>query len=254
MGQFDSETDAALAQLGWEKLSETPGAEFQELVGDLLSLVGTTNPFGLTGKISSLLLKIRRLVGASYADNLIYVISAVRNDLNWLYKKCETLRSRIEALPSDPRFAAAISAVALRAMHTSVESRLKRLARIVVNGVKEDDLEPELLDDMLRAASELTERDIEILTKVSKTQRSITIYNTSTNDGTINLPRELWRALELEKFISLDTQMPIRSSLARLQSLGFGADIQTMESMWIPRFVVTPEGEKFLQRLRDVAE
>ena len=77
---------------------------------------------------------------------------------------------------------------------------------------------------------------------------------TSTSDGTINLPRELWQTLERERFISPDNQMPIRSSLTRLQSLGFGAEIQTMESVWIPRFVVLPEGEKFLQRLRDVAE
>jgi hypothetical protein len=76
----------------------------------------------------------------------------------------------------------------------------------------------------------------------------------ATSDGTINWPRELWQTLERERFISPDNQMPIRSLLTRLQSLGFGAEIQTMESVWIPRFVILPEGEKFLQRLRDVAE
>jgi hypothetical protein len=178
----------------------------------------------------------------------------VRNDLNVVYERHESLRARIEILPSDPGFVNAISALALRAMHTSVQNRLKRLARIVVNGVKEDDLEPEILDDLLRAASELTERDIEVLAKVADVQRGITIYRMSTNDGTINLPREIWKKLEGERFISPDTQMPIRSSLTRLQSLGFGAEIQTMESSWIPRFVVLPDGERFLQRLRDVAE
>jgi hypothetical protein len=153
MGQFDSETDAALAQLGWEKLSETPGGEFVEITGDLLSLVGSSNPLALTGKISNLLRKVRRLAGASYGSNLIYVISAVRNDLNVVYERHESLRARIETLPSDPGFVNAISALALRAMHTSVQNRLRRLARIVVNGVKEDDLEPEILDDLLRAAS-----------------------------------------------------------------------------------------------------
>jgi len=48
-------------------------------------------------------------------------------------------------------------------MHTSVKDRLKRLARIVVNGVKEGDLEPESLDDMMRAATELSEPDISLL-------------------------------------------------------------------------------------------
>jgi hypothetical protein len=75
--------------------------------------------------------------------------------------------------------------------------------------VKENDLEPEVLDDFLRAASELTERDIEVLAKVAEVQRTITTYKMSTNDGT---------------------------------------------TLWIPRFVILPEGEKFLQRLRDVAD
>ena len=74
MGLFDSETDAALAQLGWERLSEPPGGEFAEITGDLLALVGTTNPVGLAGKVSNLFLKIRRLAGASYASNLVYAI------------------------------------------------------------------------------------------------------------------------------------------------------------------------------------
>jgi hypothetical protein len=139
----------------------------------------------------------RTLTAQATGAILIYAISAVRNDLNVVYERHESLRARIETLPSDPGFVNAISALALRAMRTSVQNRLKRLARIVVNGVKEDDLEPEILDDLLRAASELTERDIEVLAKVADVPRGITIYRMSTNDGTINLPREIWKKLVL---------------------------------------------------------
>lgn len=34
MGQFDSETNAALTQLNWEEISKTPGGEFAEIIGD----------------------------------------------------------------------------------------------------------------------------------------------------------------------------------------------------------------------------
>ena len=58
-------------------------------------------------------------------------------------------------------------------MHTSVKDRLKRLARIVVNGVKEDDLEPESLMTLMRAAAELKDADIVLLGKICDWQESL---------------------------------------------------------------------------------
>ena len=200
MGQFDRETDAALNELNWEAISETPGGEFAEVIGDLVALTATSGPLGIVGMIPGLLLKIRRLAGASYASNLVYAITAVRNDLETLYERHEDLRARIESLGTDGRFAEAISGLALRAMHTSVKDRLKRLARIVVNGVKEDELDPEGLDDMLRAATQLTNGDISVLKSVAEAQSKATIFSLSTGDGTINLPREVWQSLELRRF------------------------------------------------------
>jgi hypothetical protein len=254
MGQFDSQTDAALAQIHWEKLAETPGLEFTEIVGDLVALLGTTGLLGVTGKLTNLLSKVRRLAGTSYTSNLIYLVTALRNDMKTLYERYEGLRGRIDSLGSDSRFVEAISALALRAMHTSVKERLKRMARIVVNGIKENDLEPENLDDMLRAATELTDRDIAVLKSLAETQRQVTIYSLSQTDGIINLPREVWSRLVEDRFISPANQMVIRSSLVRLQASGFGVEIQTMESSWLPRFLVSPDGERFLRYLQDIAE
>jgi len=250
MGQFDSSTDGALARLESERLLETPGLEFAGLVQDLLGLV-----LGDAAGIVGLIDKIRHLAGASYASNLIYAITAVRDDLKRLYETCEDLRSRIEALPSNPDFVNAISMLALRAMHTSAQDRLKRLARIVTNGVRVEDLAPEWLDDSLRAATELSGDDIRILSTVSvQMQKARLVYSMSTTDGTINHPREVWQALEQRKIITLSNHLSIRGSLARIQSLGFGVEIQTMESSWLPRFVVTPEGERFLRSLQEIAE
>jgi hypothetical protein len=72
VGQFDLETDAALAQINFEELSTTPGGEFAEIIGDLLKLVGGGGPLGIAGGVSNLLIKVRKLAGASYASNLIY--------------------------------------------------------------------------------------------------------------------------------------------------------------------------------------
>ena len=252
MGQFDGELDAALAQLKFEGLSAEPGGEFFEIIGDIISFLGTKGPLPALGRSISFVQKIRKLAGASYTSNLIYVAEAVRDELKRLYEQNDDLRDRIRSLENNPGFAEAISALALQAMRTSVRNRLKRLARIIVNGVKYDDLAPESLDDMLRAATELTDRDIIVLRTINEQQHKVTIYRLDSVDGTVNFPREVWQVLEQEKFITPGNQMELRSSLARLQAVGFGAEIQTMESSWRPRFLVAPQGEKFLSYLEEI--
>ena len=118
MGQFDLQTDAALGQINYDELSKTPGGEFAEIAGDLLKLIGARGPWSVAGGAVGLSQKIRALAGAGYASNLIYAITAVRNDLADLYSKHADLRERIESLPNNPKFADAIAALALRAMQT----------------------------------------------------------------------------------------------------------------------------------------
>ena len=221
MSQFDLETSAALGQLKFEELSKTPGGEFVEIIGDLVALIGTGGLWAVAGGTSNLLLKVRKLAGASYASNLIYVITAVRNDLADLYEREERLRKRIETLPDNPQFAEAISGLALRAMQTSVKNRLKRLARIVVNGVKENDLEPEGLDDIMRAAVELKESDILFLGKIYDAQNlSLSDKNLSDTARLEQMqtqwPNQLPAPVSRETILSQH-----RGSVARLQTHAF---------------------------------
>jgi hypothetical protein len=231
MGQFDLETDAALTQINWEELSKTPGGEFAEIVGDLLALTGIA-PLVVVGGTSNLLLKVRRLAGASYTSNLIYTITAVRNDLADLYAKHAESRKRIESLQTDPKFAEAIAALALRAMHTSVKGRLKRLARIVVNGVKEDDLDPECLDDMMRAAVELSEADIRLLKEVY--EHPVPMDMNETDKG---------RADSAERMGSIAKLQAVAFVQLRTPGLDLGANI----------VVLLPSGAKFYERLQEIS-
>lgn len=227
MGQFDLETDAALTQLNFEELSKTPGGEFAEIISDLVALIGTGGFGAVTGGASSLLLKIRKLAGASYANNLVSPIAAVRNDLRTLYESRTELRERIESLSNDPKLAEAISALALRAMHTSVKSRLKRLARIVVNGVKENDLDPECLDDMTRAAVELSESDILLLGEIYAKQA-----DGAKGQGS-DRPERMSSITKLQAAAFVQLRTP---------GLDFGANI----------VILLPGGKKFYERLREL--
>jgi len=261
MSQFDLVTDAALAQLNFEELAKTPGGEFAEVIGDLLALVGTSSPLGLAGKASNLLLKIRKLAGASYTSNLIYAVTAIRDDLADLYAKHAELRERIESLQTDPKFAEAISALALRAMQTSVKDRLKRMARIVVNGVSEDDLEPENLDDMMRAAVELTEHDIMVLKSIFEMQAHLFSPQGLNQERSwrINNIHSLWDAhWKIQAFPSYQgiNGMNLNSSFARLQSTGLIASIGTASILRGPTMhdhELLPAGKKFYERLQEIA-
>jgi hypothetical protein len=249
MGQSDLETDAALTQLNYEELSRIPGGEFAEIISDLLMLVGTGGLLAVTGGISNLILKVRKLAGASYTSNLIYTITAVRNDLRTLYERDETRRTRIDSLPTEPKFAEAISALALRAMHTSVKDRLQRLARIVVNGVKEDDLDLESLDDMMRAAVELRDWDIQLLSDIynarTKIEFEMDLYN---------FWKDYWNEFSLR--YPNKKSGSILSAFARLESHGLIFRLRREApnaSLTGKIYQITDEGTLFYERLQEIA-
>lgn len=252
MGHCDLETDAALTELNFEELSKTPGGEFVSIISDLIALIGTGGLWAVTGGASNLLLKIRNLAGASYSSNLIYAVTAVRNDLKTLYETNAELRERLESLRNDPRFAEAIAALALRTMHTSVKDRLRRLARILVNGVWEDDLETESLDDMMRAAIELKESDIALLGAIYSKQFRLLQYGYLSHEWSEQIAAS-WST----HFEHLDSRqhIEIRGSLMRLQSLGLLATVEAMTrdgSIAHQPFGLLPEGKKFYERLREI--
>ncbi|WP_420239046.1 hypothetical protein ACOBR2_05510 [Telmatobacter bradus] len=260
MGQFDSSTDAALSQLNFEELAKTPGGEFAEIIGSLLALCAVNGPISAASLSINILQKIRALAGASYTSNLIFVVTAIRDDLKDLYESHQELRERIENLPKDPRFAEAVASAALRAMHTSVKDRLKRLARILVNGVKEDDLEAESLDDMMRAAVELKKRDVEVLAHICKMQ--ITLFEPKElkrqrNERTNHIQRiwQVWWNENSQRYAGQDGVV-FNGSCVRLHSLGLIVPLEGRSHAAQPtssNYELLYEGKKFYERLQEIA-
>jgi len=255
MGQFDSATGAALKQLNFEQMSKTPGGEFAEIIGDLMALSGVAGPLAIAGAASNLLLKIRGLAGASYASNLIFAITAVSEDLKTLRETHAELRARIDALPTNPKFAEAIGALALRAMHTSVKDRLKRLAHIVVNGVKEDDLEQEGLDDMMRAAVELNGEDIIFLGNLYKWQKQILSEKRMTPDKWFSDIQRAHNNLVESGVLNPAEHLKYRSSYSRLESLGLIQEIPSITNHYgvgYDLYALLMEGKTCYERLQEI--
>lgn len=260
MGQFDSRTDAALSQLNFEEIEKTPGGEWAEIIGSLLSLCAVKGPFTAVFSAANLLQKIRGLAGASYASNLIFVVMALRDDLKDLYESHQELRAHIENLPNEPRFAEAVASAALRAMQTSVKDRLKRLARIVANGVAEDDLEPESLDDMMRAAVELKFQDIDVLGEIYTMQKKMfdsAELQRQRNERTNNLQRiwQDWWNQNVQKYVGL-RGVAFNGSCVRLHSLGLIAPLEGRSHAAQPtssNYELLWEGKIFHERLQEIA-
>jgi hypothetical protein len=244
-----------LTQLNWEELSKTPGGEFAEVIGDLVALTGVAGPLAIAGGASNLFQKVRKLAGASYASNLIFAITAVRNDLRTLYERHQELRERIESLQSDQQFAEAISALALRAMQTSVKDRLRRLARIVVNGVKEDDLEAESLDDMMRAAVELKGADIVLLGKIYESQRSLLMQRGLNPTNWFGQIQTYWNKFVDSGALDASKHLAYRSSFSRLESHGLIQKLREISTagVGLEHYALLEEGLKFYERLQEIS-
>jgi hypothetical protein len=119
-------------------------------------------------------------------------------------------------------------------MHTSVKDRLKRLARIVVNGVKEGDLEPESLDDMMRAATELSEPDIRLLKELYE-HHSVQPMNMNET------------GMDKTEFVER------LESVAKLQAAAF-VHLRTPGGDQGANIVVLfPRGKKFYERLQEIS-
>src|ERR1035437_10055006 len=152
VGQFDSSTEAALARIKSENRSSSPvyGAveKVANLGGMILEVVGFTGASGGIGFLNAL----KNLAVNKDEGNLIYFGDALVDDIRCLYRLYKELKQQFDERINSPDFSAVVANATLHITRTNVESRLKRLAHLIANGVKENDLEPESLDDMMRAA------------------------------------------------------------------------------------------------------
>ncbi len=174
---------------------------------------------------------------------------AVEEKLNGLGTSAEQFQRRVES----KEFLQYLASGVLQTQRTIQENRLRRMAWIIANGVKEGDLDPESGDDLMRAAVELRDFDLWVLTTLLEQQQKTTTSSLGAVDGIINRPREVWRPLNESGFLTTENYMKILTSLERLKSVGFCADVQTTDPSWLPHALATPLGETFIKRVREIA-
>jgi len=133
------------------------------------------------------------------------------------------------------------------------------MALILANGVAEDDLEPENLDDMMRTAVELRSRDIEVLRLIYEMQDYMFkpgLVNIQQGQRMNDLQKRwsAWWAKSIPNYQGSEG-MAFNSSCVRLQSVGLIASIGAKSFAQSPTtsdYELLPEGAKFYERLQEI--
>jgi hypothetical protein len=129
-----------------------------------------------------------------------------------------------------------------------------------VNGVKENDLKPESLDDMMRAAVELTDDDINVLGLIYEMQNHLFSPQDMRKEYRFRIDaiRSLWvQHWDNQAHSSYQgiRGLAFNSSCSRLQSAGLMSSIGTKTILRGPTmhdYELLPEGKKFYERLQEI--
>jgi hypothetical protein len=258
MGQFDSPSEGALGQLKSECLSLSPVGNVVEKVASIGSKILELKGLRGASIFSDFIFSLKGVAATKDEANLIYFGEALVDDISRLYRLNEEMRLRIERILVSQEFQEAVANATLHITRTNVPARLKRLATVIANGVREEDLEQESLDDMMRSAVVLTERDIELLRNVYGMQHDmLSPENLKKQRGqrTNELQRmwQDWWSIYIAEYQGLKG-LEFKNSAARLQAAGLVEPIPKS-------FAASPtqndlelllSGLKFYERLQEI--
>lgn len=200
----------------------------------------------------------RRLGTSKVNENLEALGEATEDALNRVEKvlrdhgtSIDEIKRRLES----KEFKDAMASASLQALRTTQRDRLKRLALILANGVKDGDLKPEGTDDMMRAAVELTDWDIFVLSKMYDSQKGVLSGRRWSHDWSEQVGR-IWTNWNQIFGVGEDEHLKLRSAFSRLQSVGLIAEAQTNfvkdGSLARQAFGLLPEGKGFYERLQGI--
>lgn len=207
--------------------------------------------FGIAKRITS------GLGVATLEENLEHLADAAEAALSRVEKNLDAQGVRIEEierrLHSD-ELLEGIKTATLQAQRTKDKKRLERMALILANGVAENNLEPESLDDMMRAAVELKDSDIALLGKICKSQGPLLREKGLTPTNWFGQVPWYWDQFIESEAIDPSMHLVYRSSLSRLESHGLIQKFREIStaSVGLEHYALLKEGLEFFERLQEI--
>ncbi|WP_263418401.1 hypothetical protein [Terriglobus albidus] len=246
MGIPENEVAADNQRREFEDLAKTPGGKIVTGVKNVISLVPGAGPIANAIGLSKIMME---LGASSVEENVKYLGSATAEALARVERRIDAQGVSVQEIAdrySSPEFAASLEAAILQTQRTRQRARLNRLALILANSVEAGEIEPDTIDDLARAAVELTEWDIQLLNDVRECESTYT----EASGYLFMWWQEYWR--------NFTVRHPHRSlraaagSLGRLQSFGFiyGAEGTSLAASPVSvLYRLSEDGERFLKRI-----
>lgn len=203
----------------------------------------------------------RKLGTSKVSENLEELGKATEDALNRVenvLKEHGTAIDEIKRRLESHEFRNAMASASLQALRTTQRDRLKRLALVLANGVKDNCLDLESVDDMMRAAIELKDADLvmlgrlynlwkPLLDRVARAKRDNPAYLPNLHDEFQTVWHSFGRSLNAAE------QLEYRSTFARLQSYGMIQQVSFSNSeVGREPYVLLEVGARFYERLREI--
>jgi hypothetical protein len=271
MALTGNEVSAVNQQRRIEELSKSPiGAVLESgsaVVGSVAALSTSLAASGLSGlAIAGSVVAgmgivdwFRKLGTSKVSENLEDLGQATEDALSRVEKILRVHGATIDEIKSrlnSDEFRDAMASASLQALRTTQEKRLKRMALILANGVKDDDLTPDSTDDMMRAAVELKDADIALLGHLYKYQNHILTETGMTPGKWFSDIQSAHRQLVDSRVLDSREHLNYRSSYLRLESLGLVQaipSINNLDGVGYELYALLMAGKKFYERLQEIA-
>jgi len=252
---FDGELAALQRSREMESLNTSPVSRALSNIADVIS------QFGVPGV--GLFAKVLKSEQTPIAKVVEQVESGAYSEIARIWKHIEGQDAKLEEfntrLQSQEAHNAYFSAT-LHGIRTSDPNKHFRLGALTINSVYVNDLKPESLDEMMRAAVEFTEHDIRVLKSIYEMQAYFftPAEMSKPYNFRIDAIRSRWKTWwENDGSTYLvDGGEAFRSSTARLQSTGLIISIGLVDVLTGPSindFELLLEGKKFYERLQEIA-
>lgn len=248
INQFDGEFAALQHSRKMESLINSRASEALSKLVDVADKLGVPGAGLFAKALKSGQTPVEKVVEqietAAYRE-----IARIWNHLNGQDERLESFRKRLGSQEAQTAYVSAI----LHGLRTSDPLKHARLGVLTVNSVFANDLGSETLDELMRAAVELTESDIRLLGKLYKSQKLI-LDNHASRPFSYQWYEQVGAAWEHEFSHSERDHLMLRGSLMRLRSLGMIAETGANLNGEFAKqhFGLLLEGRKFYERLQEI--
>ncbi|HEY2362097.1 MAG TPA: hypothetical protein VGK36_13335 [Candidatus Angelobacter sp.] len=252
MSMFDNEIAAVNAMRKNEKML---GPGFADTLADSGDAIESATGIAALGHVLRIPKILTQAGAATVQENLEYLGDATEAAIMRVEKALDDNQSKIAEMSlriESQEFRDAMASAFLQTVRTTQKEKLKRIALILANGIAENDVTPETIDDMTRAAVELSSWDVQILGDIDKLELDFLQWTPPQQGALFSIWQEYWNTFN-ERYPGRTTQSA-GGALSRLASFGFIYPAQGTSLALSPvssLYRISEEGKRFVKRIHD---